>query len=94
MKISELFLEAIMEDQEYEFKSVLNQDNPIKWAKTIVAYATGNEEIVSEHGFAKSGFLMFRDGYDAEDTMICCSLLRCCEFDGAWRNGFYRIKPQ
>lgn len=219
MKISELFPEAVMEDQEYEFKSVLNQDNPIKWAKTIVAYANGkggtifvgvsndgtvfgvdleeidrtknlvtlvndrnifphakisysirsvdetadhfvlgiivsaaesvvryregdfnetvyvrgsghstpatpeqiislskrkygvdnetsdilykedqwqeylslcreyrrdesepafkelqNEEIVSEHGFAKSGFLMFRDGYDAEDTMICCRL--------------------
>lgn len=33
-----------------------------------------NEEIVSKEGFAKSGFLMFRDGYDGEDTMICCRL--------------------
>ena len=28
-----------MENTKYEFKAVLNQDNPVKWAKTIVAYA-------------------------------------------------------
>ena len=33
-----------------------------------------NEEIVSGDGFVKSGFLMFRDGYSGEDTMICCRL--------------------
>lgn len=33
-----------------------------------------NEEIVSKDGYAKSGFLMFADGYDKDDTMICCRL--------------------
>ena len=33
-----------------------------------------NEEIVSKDGYAKSGFLMFKDGYDGEDSMICCRL--------------------
>lgn len=33
-----------------------------------------NEEIVSKDGYAKSGFLMFSDGYDRDDTMICCRL--------------------
>lgn len=30
-----------------------------------------NEEIVSKDGFAKSGFVMFMDSYDGDDTMIC-----------------------
>lgn len=33
-----------------------------------------NEEIVSKDGYAKSGFVMFSDGYDNDDTMICCRL--------------------
>lgn len=33
-----------------------------------------NEEIVSKDGFAKSGFVMFMDSYDGDDTMICCRL--------------------
>lgn len=33
-----------------------------------------NEEIVSIDGYAKSGFIMFSDGYDKDDTMICCRL--------------------
>ena len=33
-----------------------------------------NEEIVSKEGYAKSGFLMFRDGYNQDDTLICCRL--------------------
>lgn len=33
-----------------------------------------NEEIVSKDGFAKSGFVMFSDVYDGDDTMICCRL--------------------
>ena len=35
-----------------------------------------NEEIVSKDGYAKSGFLMFRDGYEGEDSLICCRLWR------------------
>ena len=38
MKISELFEDVYKEDLRYEFKAVLNQDNPIKWAKTLVAF--------------------------------------------------------
>ena len=33
-----------------------------------------NEEIVSKDGYVKSGFLMFRDGYNEEDSLICCRL--------------------
>lgn len=33
-----------------------------------------NEEIVSKDGYAKSGFIMFSDNYDEDDTMICCRL--------------------
>ena len=35
-----------------------------------------NEEIVSKEGYAKTGFLMFKDGYDGDDTLICCRLWR------------------
>lgn len=33
-----------------------------------------NEEIVSKDGYAKSGFIMFSDSYENDDTMICCRL--------------------
>ena len=39
MKITDLYSDILMENTKYEFKTVLNQDNPVKWAKTIVAYA-------------------------------------------------------
>lgn len=35
-----------------------------------------NEEIVSKDGYVKTGFLMFKDGYDGDDTLICCRLWR------------------
>ncbi len=35
-----------------------------------------NEEILSKEGFAKSGFLMFKDDYSADDSLICCRLWR------------------
>lgn len=39
MKIKELYPDVITEDMNYEYKAVLNQDNPIKWAKTLIGYA-------------------------------------------------------
>ncbi len=39
MKITQIFPDVIGEDLNYEFKATLNEENPIKWAKTIVAYA-------------------------------------------------------
>ena len=33
-----------------------------------------NEEIISKDGYAKSGFTMFGDSYDGEDSLICCRL--------------------
>jgi ATP-dependent DNA helicase RecG len=42
MKITELFSDVITEDMECEFKAVLNSDNPVKWAKSIVGFANGN----------------------------------------------------
>ncbi len=41
MHIRELFPDVISEDLDYEYKTVLNSDKPIKWAKTIVGYANG-----------------------------------------------------
>ncbi len=41
MHIRELFPDVITEDLDYEYKQVLNSDNPLKWAKTIVGYANG-----------------------------------------------------
>ena len=42
MKVRELYPDVISEDTEYEFKAVLNPDHPVKWAKTLVAFANGN----------------------------------------------------
>ena len=42
MRISELYSDVISEDLAYEYKAKLNPDNPVKWAKTIVAYANGD----------------------------------------------------
>lgn len=33
-----------------------------------------NEEIVTKDGLVKSGFIMFRDDYDGDDTLICARL--------------------
>lgn len=41
MKISDLFPEVKSEDLNYEYKAILNPENPIKWAKTIVGFANG-----------------------------------------------------
>lgn len=35
-----------------------------------------NEEIITAEGYVKSGFIMFKDGYDRDDTLICCRLWR------------------
>ena len=37
MKIRELYPDVITEDTSCEYKAVLNQDNPIKWTKTVHA---------------------------------------------------------
>lgn len=57
MKINELFSDILMENTQYEFKAVLNQDNPIKWAKTIVAFANG------EGGYIFVGVSNERDAF-------------------------------
>lgn len=41
MKINELYPEVVTENIRYEFKAVLNPDKPLKWAKTLVAFANG-----------------------------------------------------
>ncbi|MCR5295197.1 MAG: putative DNA binding domain-containing protein [Lachnospiraceae bacterium] len=33
-----------------------------------------NEEIITADGYVKSGFIMFSDGYDRDDTLVCCRL--------------------
>ena len=39
MKLKDLYPNVIAEDMDYEYKSVLNPDTPIKWAKTIIGFA-------------------------------------------------------
>lgn len=39
MKINEIYSDILTEDTKYEFKAILNPNEPLKWAKTIVAYA-------------------------------------------------------
>lgn len=65
-----------------------------------------NEEIISGDGFAKSGFVMFRNEYDGDDTLISCRLwqesrksgtvLDSSRFKGslaaAFQNAFYFIE--
>ena len=46
MKITDLFPEVTTEDRKYEFKAVLSADNPVRWAKTIVAFANGEGGIL------------------------------------------------
>lgn len=35
-----------------------------------------NEEILSKDGYAKSGFIMFKDNYNEDVSLICCRLWR------------------
>lgn len=46
MKLKDLFPDVIVVDLNYEFKSVLSPDNPLKWAKTIVGYSNGEGGII------------------------------------------------
>ena len=39
MKVNELFPDVMTEDTKFEYKAILNRENPVKWAKNIVAYA-------------------------------------------------------
>ena len=39
MRINQLFPDVITEDKVNKFKTKLNKDNPVKWAKTLVAFA-------------------------------------------------------
>ena len=67
MHIRELFPDVITEDLDYEYKQVLNPENPVKWAKTIVGYANGKGSVmfvgVSNEGEA------FGIGLDEVDRM-------------------------
>lgn len=46
MKINELFENVILENLKYELKAVLNSEDPLKWAKTLVAFANGEGGIM------------------------------------------------
>ena len=46
MKIREIYSDVINEDTKYEYKAVLNSENPVKWAKTIVGFANANGGIM------------------------------------------------
>lgn len=46
MQIKELYPDVIAEDLDFEYKAVLNSDNPVKWAKTLVGFANGRGGIL------------------------------------------------
>lgn len=46
MRITELYSDVIAEDRKYEYKAVLNPDNPVKWAKSLVGFANGDGGIL------------------------------------------------
>ncbi|MCF0237398.1 MAG: putative DNA binding domain-containing protein [Sphaerochaetaceae bacterium] len=46
MLINQLFSDVVLEDKTTEFKTKLNKDNPIKWAKTLVAFANNGGGIM------------------------------------------------
>ena len=46
MRITELYSDVIVEDRKYEYKAVLNPDNPMKWAKSLVGFANGDGGIL------------------------------------------------
>ena len=46
MHIREVYPDVITEDLDYEYKAVLNPENPVKWAKTIVGYANSKGGIM------------------------------------------------
>jgi len=46
MRISEIYSDVLNENTRYEYKAVLNPEHPVKWAKTIVAYANGEGGIL------------------------------------------------
>ncbi len=46
MRITELYSDVIVEDRKYEYKAVLNPDNPVKWAKSLVGFANGDGGIL------------------------------------------------
>ncbi len=44
MKIRELYSDMLSVDLHHKYKAVLGTDSPVKWAKTLVAYANGEGE--------------------------------------------------
>ena len=55
MNIKNYVKDALGEDVKYEYKAILTAENPIKWGKTLVAFANGN-----------GGFLFVGVGNDGE----------------------------
>lgn len=71
MHINELYPDVITEDLNYEYKAVLNPDNPVKWAKTIVGYANGTGGVLFV-GVSNSGeaFGLSLDDIDKTKNLI------------------------
>ncbi|MBQ8667666.1 MAG: ATP-binding protein [Lachnospiraceae bacterium] len=77
MHIREIFPDVITEDLDYEYKQILNPDNPVKWAKTLVGYANGKGGVmfvgVSNEGEAfgsGTGFQTMIESYKDSDEHL------------------------
>lgn len=69
MKPSEIEYREMLRSEYLELCKEYRRDGSLPSLKELQ-----NEEIISIDGYAKSGFLMFSDRYDKDDTMVCCRL--------------------
>lgn len=67
MNITELFSNVLTEDLEYEFKVLLKQEDPIKWAKTIVGFANAEGGTLFV-GVSDDGNAFGLDFYEIDQT--------------------------
>ena len=66
---SEVFYEESCWKEYLDLCRTYREDSTIPSMKELQ-----NEEIISKDGYAKSGFIMFKDDYEGEDSLICCRL--------------------
>ena len=77
MRITELYSDVIVEDRKYEYKAVLNPNNPVKWAKSLVGFANGDGGILFV-GVSNDGEAF---GIDLRDIDRMKNLIATVNFD-------------
>ena len=81
MRINDLYPEVITEDINYEYKTLLNPEKPVKWAKTLVGYANGNGGIMFI-GVSNNGEAFGIDLEEIDKTIDHLQKTKDCEKQG------------